>query len=80
MTNLTASLSCQVSSTSARSHSSMTRTYPPTYHILNYTTFYISINNRILIVSLYNAADELNIEDINTDDKEEIKLYSNFIY
>ena len=58
----------------------MTRTYPLTNHILNYTTFYISINNRILIVSLYNAADELNIEDINTDDKEERKLYSNFIY
>ena len=58
----------------------MARTYSPTYNILNYTTFYISINNRILIVPLYNAADELNIEDVNTDNKEERKLYSNFIY
>ena len=65
---------------SARSNSSMTRTYSPTYHILNYTTLYISINNRFLIVSLYNATDKLNIEDINTDNNEERKLYSNFIY
>ncbi|HJT83731.1 MAG TPA: hypothetical protein VJ697_04545 [Nitrososphaeraceae archaeon] len=57
MTNLTASLSCQIPSTGARSHSSMARTYSPTYHILNYTTLYISINNRFLIVSLYNATD-----------------------
>ena len=56
----------------------MARTYSPTYHILNYTTLYISINNRFLIVSLYNATDKLNIEDINTDNNEERKLYSNY--